>query len=821
MEQDEKLVVFLETLGEDADVDFARQMLVAHGWDLEAAVETVTGGGGVAPSANAGTADIGRQVGAPEHIDEDGYRAPMRTGFTDQLIGGEPGAIFENFAASANPAGSNRQREGYQRSRARSSRGDADEQLRFAVQESACEYQRLSDQREQAALAEALQASYAVREAENNQRMQYGAEANRREQEELARAVEASYREQSGVDTDYRNAMSTALAVSENSGRGGSSLAGINRADGSSGSGVAASVSRSTTSHSNQAATRVVEARPTSGHSRRPRSGTGPVSNDSGGEIRVRSIQSGPSGAGTRPVSVGGRQTQHGGHNGLTERASPGVAGAPRGYTTTSTAARSGTSPASRVVRGGSPQAIDGPRSSSSRGTATTESRSGVLPQHRTMVSSTAKPVRRDLQAHHLPPPGHTAAEDRASAASGQRELARPTLRATPGRVSPKQALPPQTLSSSQANPGTLTQPRPASPPTPSGVHGASSRRSNHGTPPSIRAAPESHDLGRPNASVGRPEDDIRSMRPLGLGAMSTGRSSLNTTSFGGCAAVAPGQLEAAREAAEAERRRKRAEEAAREADRQRLQAEEVAKEARAAELSERRKKLDAEEAERAEVARRKREEQEAERARRQADSERQRREAAEQAETERRKKLEVEEAERAEAARRIQEDKEAEAVRVRAESEWRRREAAEAEALRREAAEAERRRAEEDRSIQKPEERDIDEVVPALVSLRKKYKDQDLEGLTTCLQTLRVYISNLAKNPHDAKFQRIRCDNNAFRNRVAAFEGAADVLRACGFEDEDGALVVNPAFLKSKGPRLFDALTKVDVMLNQIKHNS
>jgi len=140
-----------------------------------------------------------------------------------------------------------------------------------------------------------------------------------------------------------------------------------------------------------------------------------------------------------------------------------------------------------------------------------------------------------------------------------------------------------------------------------------------------------------------------------------------------------------------------------------------------------------------------------------------------------------------------------------------------EEEELQREREEAEEKHKEMMRGGQS-QERELDEVVHALVALRRLYKNKDPKGLATCLQTLRTYISNLAKSPKEPKFQRINCENNAFRSRVAPFEGALAVLKACGFAEDNGALVVQEAFIKSKGSRLFDALAKVDVMLDQIK---
>lgn len=112
---------------------------------------------------------------------------------------------------------------------------------------------------------------------------------------------------------------------------------------------------------------------------------------------------------------------------------------------------------------------------------------------------------------------------------------------------------------------------------------------------------------------------------------------------------------------------------------------------------------------------------------------------------------------------------------------------------------------------------KEADAVAQALMALRRRYKDTDPAGLARCIQTLKVYISNLANAPHDPKFQRINCENAAFQQRVAAYEGSIAVLEACGFTTEEKILAVGPEFLKSKGPKLFDALNKINVVLDQL----
>lgn len=107
MDKDEKLIMFLDSLGQDADVDFARQMLEAHDWNLEAALMVAACPG--------------------LHISKESQRA----------------------------------------------------------------HQRMADEREQAFLAEAIQASSADYMRQEELRMRMGLQAEAEEQQAMARAIEA------------------------------------------------------------------------------------------------------------------------------------------------------------------------------------------------------------------------------------------------------------------------------------------------------------------------------------------------------------------------------------------------------------------------------------------------------------------------------------------------------------------------------------------------------------------------------------------------------------------------------------------------------
>eukprot|EP00438_Fugacium_kawagutii_P018382 Skav209001 [mRNA] locus=scaffold2686:256416:257549:- [translate_table: standard] len=90
-EKDVKLARLIETVGDGADLDFAREVLIATNWDLQAAVTMILGDGvQAAPAApTAPSASSARASAAPqrlEHVASDEVRAPMRTGFVETLL---------------------------------------------------------------------------------------------------------------------------------------------------------------------------------------------------------------------------------------------------------------------------------------------------------------------------------------------------------------------------------------------------------------------------------------------------------------------------------------------------------------------------------------------------------------------------------------------------------------------------------------------------------------------------------------------------------------------------------------------------------------
>jgi len=110
---------------------------------------------------------------------------------------------------------------------------------------------------------------------------------------------------------------------------------------------------------------------------------------------------------------------------------------------------------------------------------------------------------------------------------------------------------------------------------------------------------------------------------------------------------------------------------------------------------------------------------------------------------------------------------------------------------------------------------------VQACVALRRQHKDSNLAGLVSCLETVRLYVDNLAQNPQEPKFQRINRDNSSFKSRVASLEGGEDVLKACGFREAEGgsALVVDGA--RANGVKLRETLSKIDVAIEQLQKSA
>lgn len=81
------------------------------------------------------------------------------------------------------------------------------------------------------------------------------------------------------------------------------------------------------------------------------------------------------------------------------------------------------------------------------------------------------------------------------------------------------------------------------------------------------------------------------------------------------------------------------------------------------------------------------------------------------------------------------------------------------------------------------------DKMLHWLNQLKKNHKDTNVEGLKTCVSTLKIYIKNLHENPQEPKFKVLKIENKAFQSRVASFPEALEFLDVMGFEKKEDRL--------------------------------
>ncbi|KAK1412659.1 hypothetical protein QVD17_34085 [Tagetes erecta] len=72
------------------------------------------------------------------------------------------------------------------------------------------------------------------------------------------------------------------------------------------------------------------------------------------------------------------------------------------------------------------------------------------------------------------------------------------------------------------------------------------------------------------------------------------------------------------------------------------------------------------------------------------------------------------------------------------------------------------------------------------LRSLRRCNKHVDFK-VKRAFETLLIYVRNVARNPDEDKFRKIRLSNPAFKERVGIFEQGVKFLELCGFERVEG----------------------------------
>ncbi|XP_058103257.1 uncharacterized protein LOC131246840 [Magnolia sinica] len=72
------------------------------------------------------------------------------------------------------------------------------------------------------------------------------------------------------------------------------------------------------------------------------------------------------------------------------------------------------------------------------------------------------------------------------------------------------------------------------------------------------------------------------------------------------------------------------------------------------------------------------------------------------------------------------------------------------------------------------------------LRSLKHNHKDDDAK-VKRAFQTLLTYVGNVAKNPDEEKFRKIRLNNPSFQDRVGSLKGGIEFLELCGFAKIEG----------------------------------
>ncbi|XP_049398379.1 uncharacterized protein LOC125862372 [Solanum stenotomum] len=72
------------------------------------------------------------------------------------------------------------------------------------------------------------------------------------------------------------------------------------------------------------------------------------------------------------------------------------------------------------------------------------------------------------------------------------------------------------------------------------------------------------------------------------------------------------------------------------------------------------------------------------------------------------------------------------------------------------------------------------------LRTLKQTHKDDEAK-VKTAFNTLLTYAKNVATNPNEEKFRKIRLSNAAFQDRIGKLQGGIEFLEHCGFEKIEG----------------------------------
>ncbi|KAL5172654.1 UBX domain-containing protein 1 [Glycine soja] len=104
------------------------------------------------------------------------------------------------------------------------------------------------------------------------------------------------------------------------------------------------------------------------------------------------------------------------------------------------------------------------------------------------------------------------------------------------------------------------------------------------------------------------------------------------------------------------------------------------------------------------------------------------------------------------------------------------------------------------------------DQLRECLRNLKRNHQGEDAR-VRRAFQTILVYVGNVAKNPKEDKYRKIRLNNPLFQDRVGSLNGGVEFLELCGFERTGDFLYlpdekVDMALLNSAGLVLNSAMT-------------
>ncbi|XP_009627183.1 uncharacterized protein LOC107786172 [Nicotiana tabacum] len=99
------------------------------------------------------------------------------------------------------------------------------------------------------------------------------------------------------------------------------------------------------------------------------------------------------------------------------------------------------------------------------------------------------------------------------------------------------------------------------------------------------------------------------------------------------------------------------------------------------------------------------------------------------------------------------------------------------------------------------------------LRTLKQTHKDDEAK-VKTAFNTLLTYAKNVATNPNEEKYRKIRLSNAAFQDRIGKLQGGIEFLEHCGFEKIEGGEFlylprekVDMAVLNTAGTELNNAI--------------